>query len=126
MLSGSGGVLPGDMEDLRAEGGWFSDGEGAGESDELGPCQQGLGDEGDVQPRLVGAEIFVGLVGGAGRFPGSDAVLNTGVAPVTQFESGDVGVVAVGEKQGVASPLDLIEDRQRRPGMRIFPAVNQP
>lgn len=82
VLAGSGGGLSGDVQDLGAERCRFSRCECAGESNKLGPCQQGLGDEGDVQPRLVGGEVFVGLVGGAGCFPGSDAVLDAGVAAV--------------------------------------------
>lgn len=103
-LAGSGGGLAGDVEDPGAERVGFGFGEVAVEADELDP-----GDEGEVQPRFVGGGVPVGLAEGAGGLPGADAVLDAGVLTLAQLESGDVWVWAVGEEQGVAASLHLVE-----------------
>jgi hypothetical protein len=54
--------------------------------------------------RLVAAEAVEGQVGQSAGLPDADAVLDSGVAPMAQLESRDVGALRIGDEAGVASP----------------------
>jgi hypothetical protein len=85
--AGPGGGLAGDVQDLGAEHVRFGDGEVAVEADELGPHDEGDGDEGGVQPGFVVRAIPVGLTNSAGGLPAADPVLDAGVVSVPELES---------------------------------------
>ena len=108
-FSASCGCLGCDVEDAGAECAGFGFGEFAVEPELLCPAGECHGDEGGVEPGLVCWGVPGWLTGRSGGFPASDSVLDSCVLTVTKFEFSSAAVAGVGEAEGVAQALDLVE-----------------
>jgi hypothetical protein len=58
----------------------------------------------DLQPGLVGCELFEGRLRWAGVLIVVDSVLDAGSPAVTTFDHSDVQVVLIGEERANAAP----------------------
>ena len=117
--------LAGDVQQPVTEAFRFGGRELAGQADQLGPAEQVLGDQRELEPGLVVLEGVVREVAHAGVLAGADAVLDAGAAAVTQLQDGDVVAVLVGEEARVPVAV-LVEDRELRAGVRTLAAADQP
>ena len=117
--------LGGDVEQPLAKALGFGDREFAVQADQLGPGEEVLGDQRELEPGLVVLERVVREVAHAGVLAGADAVLDPGAAAVTQFQRGDVVLVLVGEKARVPVAA-LVEDRELRAGVWTLAPDDQP
>ena len=100
-------------------------GELAGQADQLGPGEEVLGDQRELEPGLVVLEGVVGEVAHAGVLAIADAVLDPRAAAVTQLQGGDVVAVLVGEEARVPVAV-LVEDLELRAGVGTLAAADQP
>ena len=117
--------LGGNMQQPLAKAFGLCGRELAGQADQLGPAEQVLGDQRDLEPGLVVLEGVVREVAHAGVLATTDAVLDARAAAVTQLEPSDVVAVLVGEEARVAVAV-LVEDRELRAGVGPLAAADQP
>ena len=80
----------------------------------------------DRHPGLVGAEALEGQVGQSAGLPGAHPVLDPGVAPVAQFECGDVVALCVGDEAGVAPPGVGVEEGELGARVRALAPADHP
>lgn len=90
----------------------------------LGPGDEVLGDEHELDPHGVGGETAEGEVPKARVFGAADAVLDAGVAAVAKFEGCDVVACLVGEEHLEAVAV-VVGERELCAGVGAFPAADR-
>jgi hypothetical protein len=109
----------GDVQQPVAQRLRFSGGELALKTERLGPDDQVVGEQHELDPHLVHRECFEWQFGQAGVFVIADAVLDPGALAVAPFDHRDVGVGLVGEDCLEAVAVQVAKG-QLRAGVRSF------
>ena len=97
------GEARGGVQQLVAQRLGLADGEFAGEREPLGPGDEVLGDQRDLEPHGVVVKVAKWEVGRAGLLGGADAVLGAGAGAVPALKFDGVAV-EVGQRDQEACP----------------------
>src|SRR6266511_3836619 len=102
----------------------FGQGERAVQQQCLGPAQEVLGAQDQLEPDGVAAQEVEREVGQAGGFGGADAVFDAGALAVAQLQPGQVRVVLVGEEDLEAVAV-MVGEAQLRAGVGVLAAADR-
>ena len=103
------GEHPGLMPEGKPEPFWFGPFQVSLGEEHLGPGDQVLAEEYQLEPDAVGVEVGEGKVLESGVFGSGDALFGSGPSPLAGFEESNVGVGLVGEEHLEAVTVEIGE-----------------